>query len=554
MGKQKPYNKSKALYIKMSLPLFSKISRGRKFITKERIIKNIESRGISLDDQRIKNTIDKLIENDPIDLKSFSTALKENKLVKRILNNELVIPEWDDFENEIKNIFDKCKDINEGKKSEATPRISRADDDHFAISICTIDGQRLNLGDTKVHFSSQSCSNVISYLLAVQHQGSEFVHQVVGKESCGKSNRNLNLKEVEISENKFKYVPHNPFSDAGAILCTSLIDRKASESERFRNIKKVIEQATASDKISFSHESFLYERNSSDRRACMAFMMRECKSFPEETNINQMLELYFQLLSLEITSQEMAVLAATLANGGVCPLNRIPVFRIRDVRDCLSLMLSCGLYDYSGEWAFKIGLPAKSSVSGCIFIAIPNRMGICIYSPRLDVNGNSVRAIRFAELMVEKFSFHQLESNREFGESIKIQPCQPSIALPAKGNTIPRNESSGNLSSLMSAAQSGDVDIIHDLVTESVDLMQKNYDKRTALHLAAARNHVEMCRLLINSEGGTKRGWMELSQRDRWGLTPLDVAYKNNALEVIKILEECGAKRGDDFKDVNGDK
>lgn len=103
-------------------------------------------------------------------------------------------------------------------------------------------------------------------------------------------------------------------------------------------------------------------------------------------------------------------MAATLANGGRNPLTHERIVSNQSVRDTLSLMLSCGMYDFSGKFAFKIGLPAKSGVSGDMIIVVPNCLGIALYSPRLDQYGNSVRGVKFAEKLVNKFNFHHYDS------------------------------------------------------------------------------------------------------------------------------------------------
>ena len=110
-----------------------------------------------------------------------------------------------------------------------------------------------------------------------------------------------------------------------------------------------------------------------------------------------------------MTAETMSVIAATLANGGVCPLTGVRVFEPATVQKCLSLMYSCGMYDFSGEWAFRVGPPAKSGVSGVIMIVVPNVMGVVCWSPRLDENGNSVRGIDFSKRLVDTFNFHNYD-------------------------------------------------------------------------------------------------------------------------------------------------
>jgi glutaminase len=122
----------------------------------------------------------------------------------------------------------------------------------------------------------------------------------------------------------------------------------------------------------------------------------EIKSFNKlfkNSNLQDTREFYFQQCSIEANIQQMATLAATLANGGENPITGEKIFDPFHVRNCLSLMLTCGMYDYSGEWCFTVGLPAKSGVAGCVWCVIPNKMGIATFSPPLDDNGNSVKGI-----------------------------------------------------------------------------------------------------------------------------------------------------------------
>jgi glutaminase len=118
------------------------------------------------------------------------------------------------------------------------------------------------------------------------------------------------------------------------------------------------------------------------------------------------LDFYFQTCSLEVNVKTLASIAATLANGGICPATGRRILSPETVKNCLILLFSCGMYDYSGAWAFNVGLPAKSGVSGCIFVVIPNVMGLCTFSPRLDFRGNSVRGIEFCKILAKRYNFH----------------------------------------------------------------------------------------------------------------------------------------------------
>ena len=152
--------------------------------------------------------------------------------------------------------------------------------------------------------------------------------------------------------------------------------------------------------------------------------MREKQAFPEEIQILDILDFYFQCCSIEVTTRAMSVIAATLANGGTCPLTGTRVFRPDYVKNCLSLMASCGMYDFSGEFAFHVGIPAKSGVSGAILLVVPNLLGLVLWSPRLDELGNSVRGIEFSKRLAARFKFHAFDSMVGLKDSRIESPAQ----------------------------------------------------------------------------------------------------------------------------------
>jgi glutaminase len=128
-------------------------------------------------------------------------------------------------------------------------------------------------------------------------------------------------------------------------------------------------------------------------------------------HFEESLELYFQQCSVLVTCHDLAVMGATLANGGVNPVTGERAIRAEFVKDLLSIMLTCGMYDYAGEWAFRVGLPAKSGVAGGVVAVVPGRLGIGIFSPRLDAKGNSVRGVKVCEELSRRFGLHAFESS-----------------------------------------------------------------------------------------------------------------------------------------------
>jgi len=156
--------------------------------------------------------------------------------------------------------------------------------------------------------------------------------------------------------------------------------------------------------ITYSQCTYLSEKEHNDRNRALCYFMRsnDVKGISEEEgyDINDVLDFYVQANSISCTTRELSIIASSLANCGVCPMTGERCIKdIQTVRDCLSLLYSCGMYDYSGTWAFTVGLPAKSGVSGCLMIIVPNVCGIALYSPLVDKRGHSVRAIEFCQLL-----------------------------------------------------------------------------------------------------------------------------------------------------------
>jgi glutaminase len=248
----------------------------------------------------------------------------------------------------------------------------------------------------------------INYALALEEHDERHVHAHVGREPSGHGFNELRLNNDGL--------PHNPMINAGAILCCSLLRPQLAIADRFDFIMDRWRALAGGAKAGFSNPTYLSERATADRNFALGYYMQERKAFPAGTNLVETLEFYFQCCSIEQTCASMSVVTATLANGGVCPVTGERVLRPKTVQHCLSLMSSCGMYDFSGEFAFSIGLPAKSGVAGAVMVVIPNVAGFCTWSPRLDRLGNSVRGIDFCKVMVERYKCHSCDSRTGLSE------------------------------------------------------------------------------------------------------------------------------------------
>lgn len=482
--------------------------------------------GVLADDPRIRELHNLLRleaqgrDSQPLTQTEFNEILKQNALVKKSLSQDLVIPDFASFCRDISSMFTETLKNEKGKVADYIPQLARVNPDQFALSICTVDGQRYSLGDSGVNFCLQSSCKPINYCLALEELGEKKVHRHVGREPSGQSFNELTLNAQGI--------PHNPMINAGAMMACSLIDRENNIADRFDKVNKTWKALCGGKDVSFNNAVYLSERQTADRNFALAYFMREKNAFPEKTNLTETLEFYFQCCSIESCTYDLSVAAATLANAGTNPLTGDVIFQSSTVQNCLSLMLSCGMYDFSGEFAFKIGLPAKSGVSGALLLVIPNLMGISIWSPRLDPLGNSVRGVEFCERLVERFSFHQYDSLT--GHSSKINPRRKQSEVKAS-----------KVMELIRAASYGDLDEIYRLEAEGVSPDTADYDGRTPLHLAACEGQIEVVQHLIDKQ-------VQLTPKDRWGNTPLDDAARFGKQEIKTMLERAVKARRSGIK------
>ena len=498
---------------------FNDLLDGDKFIKKSKLINFIKFRGISINDVRFKNQIKLLDEEITID--KFIELINTNILLfKKIFENDLIIANWNKFINDIDNIYEETKAYNNGNVASYIPQLENINPKLYSISICSIDGQIYNKGDYKQEFCVQSCSKPITYLIASDLNTSDFTHNFIGHEPSGRNFNELCLN----SDN----IPHNPLINSGAIMCASLIDYNNTLANRYDTIIKYWSRLAGNSKINFSTSVYLSEKDTADRNNCLGYMMQESKAFQcgknsskykrswTNKNLEETLDFYFQCCSIEINCTQASIIASTLANGGICPVTNERIFSNTIVKNALSLMLSCGMYDYSGEWAYTIGIPAKSGVSGIIMGIIPNVMGIAVFSPKLDELGNSSKGIEFFKKLTKLYSFHTYDN------------------LCNKNNLILKQDiinNNFNIYNLLTAASIGDLNTIVILHSRGLDLNSYDYDKRTALHLACSECQLEIVEYLIKKN-------ININAEDRWNNKPIDdiIKYKNTIINIDNSL------------------
>jgi glutaminase len=297
-------------------------------------------------------------------------------------------------------LYEKYLPLTTGKVANYIPELAKMNPDWFGIAIATVDGQVFSVGDADQLFTIQSISKVFVQGMALEDHGRDYFLTKVGVEPTGDAFNAIILDEQSKR-------PYNPMVNAGAIATTSLI-KGANSTERLNRLLEMFQRYIGHD-IFVDIATFTSERATGDRNRAMAYLMRNFGMI--EGAIEEALDLYFQQCSIMVSCQDLAVMAATLANLGVNPITGERAVAATYVRDMLSVMYTCGMYNFAGEWAYRIGLPAKSGVSGGIIVVVPNQIGIAVFSPSLDDRANSVRGVKVCEELSDYFGLHLFDSS-----------------------------------------------------------------------------------------------------------------------------------------------
>ncbi len=293
-----------------------------------------------------------------------------------------------------------------GAVADYIPELKKANRAHFGISLATVDGHVYEVGDSNVAFTIQSISKAYVFALALEALGSERVEAVIGVEPSGDAFNSIRLRP----DNR----PYNPMVNSGAIACSALI-QKARGNEAFDCIRDALSRFAGRD-LAVDEQVFASEHNTGDRNRAIAYLLRNHSII--ESDVNAVLDIYFRQCSVLVTARDLAIMAATLANNGVNPVTGEAVVKPFTVARTLSIMTSSGMYDYAGEWIYRVGMPAKSGVGGGIVAALPAQLGLGTFSPPLDEHGNSVRGLKICEALSTHFGLHMLNRTGDVRTSI----------------------------------------------------------------------------------------------------------------------------------------
>ncbi len=300
-----------------------------------------------------------------------------------------------DYQAILEEIYEEITpEIGRGKVADYIPALSSVDPQQFAFSIITTEGERYGVGDVQTQFSIQSISKVFTFTLALDIY-SKNLYERLGVEPSG--NPFNSLVQLEYEQGK----PRNPFINAGAIAVTdSLIAHFKDDYKAFEVILNFIRNIADDNDISFDPEVSVSEMDHAYRNLALANLMKSFENLDNEPIVA--VKTYFKHCAVSMNTQELSRAMLYLANGGTDPLTQKNYITPSQTRRINAVMLTCGHYDASGEFAFHVGLPGKSGVGGGIVAVVPGKMGICVWSPSLNRYGNSHAGTLALQKFVEK--------------------------------------------------------------------------------------------------------------------------------------------------------
>ncbi|MFB5166109.1 glutaminase A [Parageobacillus toebii] len=283
-----------------------------------------------------------------------------------------------------------------GKVADYIPALGKADPNDLSIAIYLPDGNVIDAGDTTHKVTLQSISKIIALSLVLMDRGEQEVFKKVGMEPTGDPfNSIAKLEEIQPAK------PLNPMINAGALAVTHMI-AGASVEERFERLLQFVRKLSGNPTISYSEEVARSEFETAFLNRSLCYFLKQHGIINED--VEELMDLYTKQCAIEMTCIDLARIGLVFAMDGRDPFTDEQIMPLDVARICKTFMVTCGMYNASGEFAIKIGIPAKSGVSGGILAAVPGRFGIGIFGPALDEKGNSITGMKLLELLSKTYS------------------------------------------------------------------------------------------------------------------------------------------------------
>ncbi|MDR3520048.1 MAG: glutaminase A [Acidocella sp.] len=286
-----------------------------------------------------------------------------------------------------------------GELADYIPELAKVPANKFGIALGLPSGRVVTVGDAQVPFTIQSISKAFTYALLLDMIGADETAKVVGVQPSGDP---FNTISLDGRTNR----PFNPMVNTGAIAVAGKL-RELLGTDALSKILDLFSQA-AGRKLDVDENVFESERETGHRNRAIGHLLRAADVYT--LPVDDVLDVYFKQCSILVTAADLAVMGATLANLGNNPMTGKRVFGLEAVRQTLSVMFTCGMYDGAGDWACKVGLPAKSGVGGGILAVVNRQIGVAVFSPRLDANGNSVRGQLSCAKLADDLGLHAFDA------------------------------------------------------------------------------------------------------------------------------------------------
>lgn len=286
-----------------------------------------------------------------------------------------------------------------GKVAGYIPELAGTPANALGITVMDASGECVTVGDCDLNFTMQSISKVFTLLLALMDRGEEAVFAKVGMEPSGDDfNSILKLELVEPG------IPFNPLINAGAIAVTSLI-AGSGPAEKTERITAFFSRLAGGRPLVCNEAVYRSEKATAYRNRSIAYFLKENNVLGPDDDVEEVLDVYFRHCAIELTCAQLARMALVLAHAGRDPLTGEALIPSRYVQIAKTFMVTCGMYNASGEFAIRAGLPAKSGVSGGILALVPNRYGIGVIGPALNRKGNSTAGVHLLETLSQHFGW-----------------------------------------------------------------------------------------------------------------------------------------------------
>jgi glutaminase len=291
-----------------------------------------------------------------------------------------------EIEAALKAAHSKYQGLKEGKNADYIPALAKVDSNIYGIALVTTDGKVYTVGDVKSEVSIQSISKVFTLAKVLEEQGPEAIANTIGVDATGM--RFNSIVSIELSQKVLGGPEMNSLVNPGAIATTSMV--KGSSRDQIWNSILSFYSEFAGRSLSVNQEVFKSEADTNQRNQAIGYLMYAYGYIKNEPL--RATDIYTEQCSVSVNAQDLATMAATLANGGKNPVTGKQVMKAENVPEVLAVMATAGLYDDSGKWLYNTGLPGKSGVGGGIIAVSPGKFGIAVISPPLDEAGNSVKA------------------------------------------------------------------------------------------------------------------------------------------------------------------